>query len=114
MSSPKHISPDLIQVYLEISKEPLAPRPANNEAIKKRIDVTAETSTHHNITPLDNSSLLYNIHTPDPPHADPCQSSQAPSITLPIKTGPGMEPEIRKYYCKFTIMCTYRLVLCLS
>ena len=82
--------------HLLISKDPFPLRPAKIEAMKNKIEVTAETRTHHSITPIDKSSLLYNIHTPDPPHVDPCHSSQAPSITLPISTGPGIEPSRQK------------------
>ena len=81
--------------HLETSNDPFAALPANNDAMKNKMDVTAETNTHHSITPTDKFSLLYSIHTPDPPHADPCHSSQAPSMTLPINTGPGIEPERR-------------------
>ena len=68
-------------------------RPANTVAMHKKTTVTADIRTHHNITPTESSFLLYNIHTDDPPHDDPSQSSHALSITLPTRTGPGIEPE---------------------
>ena len=37
------------------------------------------------------------MQTDDSPHVDPPQSSQAPSMTLPIKIGPGIEP-VEKIY----------------
>ena len=42
--------------------------------------------------PIERFSLLYNIHTPSSPQGDPCQSSQALSITVPTNTGPGIVP----------------------
>ena len=67
------------------------------DATKNRKEVTAETRTHHNITPIERSFLLYSMQTDDSPHVDPPQSSQAPSMTLPIKMGPGIEPVEKRY-----------------